>query len=126
MENTCRSKECWFYLLIKDLAGEKSEVLDFKNCPFYIEMMFTPTPIGGKVESAKLIKDCSNKRSLLMLLEDVYPRLAGVQKSNEEMRNASAEAKDAVRNIFEIFEDRMRNKEVKAYIPPIEIGEGKG
>lgn len=125
MENTCKEKECWFYLLIKDLAGEKSEVLDFKNCPFYIEMMFTPTPIGGKVESAKLIKDCSNKRSLLMLLEDVYPRLAGVQKSNEEMRNASAEAKEAVRNIFEIFEDRMRNKEVKAYIPPIEIEEGK-
>jgi hypothetical protein len=125
VENTCKEKECWFYLLIKDLAGEKSEVLDFKNCPFYIEMMFTPTPIGGKVESAKLIKDCSNKRSLLMLLEDVYPRLAGVQKSNEEMRNASAEAKEAVRNIFEIFEDRMRNKEVKAYIPPIEIEEGK-
>lgn len=125
MENTCKEKECWFYLLIKDLAGEKSEVLDFKNCPFYIEMMFTPTPIGGKVESAKLIKDCSNKRSLLMLLEDVYPRLAGVQKSNEEMRNASAEAKEAVRNIFEIFEDRVRNKELKTYIPPIEIEEGK-
>lgn len=123
MENTCKEKECWFYLLIKDLAGEKSEVLDFKNCPFYIEMMFTPTPIGGKVESAKLIKDCSNKRSLLMLLEDVYPRLAGVQKSNEEMRNASAEAKEAVRTIFEIFEDRMRNKELKIYTPIVIEGQ---
>ncbi len=120
MENTCKEKECWFYLLIKDLAGEKSEVLDFKNCPFYIEMMFTPTPIGGKVESAKLVKDCSNKRSLLMLLEDVYPRLAGVQKSNEEMRNASAEAREAVRDIFETF-NQIRKPELKTYVPPIEI-----
>ena len=120
MESTCKGKECWFYLLIKDLSGEKSESLDFQNCPFYVEMMFTPTPIGGKVETAKIVKDCSNKRSLLMLLEDVYPRLAGVQKSNEEMRNASAEAREAVRDIFETF-NQIRKPELKTYVPPIEI-----
>ena len=121
MESTCKGKECWFYLLIKDLSGEKSESLDFQNCPFYVEMMFTPTPIGGKVETAKIVKDCSNKRSLLMLLEDVYPRLAGVQKSNEEMRNASAEAKDTIMDFMTMF-DRVRTKpELKTYVPPIEI-----
>ena len=121
MESTCKGKECWFYLLIRDLSGEKSESLDFQNCPFYVEMMFTPTPIGGKVETAKIVKDCSNKRSLLMLLEDVYPRLAGVQKSNEEMRNASAEAKDTIMDFMTMF-DRVRTKpELKTYVPPIEI-----
>ena len=124
MDDTCAGIKCWFYLLIKDLSGEKSETLDFKNCPFYIEMMYTPTPIGGKIETAKLVKDCSNKRSLLMLLEDVYPRLTGVQKSNEEMRNASAEAKDTIRDFMTLF-DRVRTKpELKTYVPPIEI-EGK-
>lgn len=126
MEDTCVGTRCWFYLLIKDLAGEKSEVLEFKNCPFYIEMIYTPTPIGGKVETAKTVKDCSNKRSLLMLLEDVYPRLVGVQKSNEEMRNKSDEAREAVKTIFEVFENKLREKPVlRAYTPPIEIEENK-
>ena len=121
MESTCKGKECWFYLLIKDLSGEKSESLDFQNCPFYVEMMFTPTPIGGKVETAKIVKDCSNKRSLLMLLEDVYPRLAGVQKSNEEMRNASAEARETVREVFKTFERIGTRPQLKTYVPPIEL-----
>jgi len=121
VEDTCKKEKCWFYLLIKDLAGEKSEVLDFQNCPFYVEMMFTPTPIGGKVETAKIVKDCSNKRSLLMLLEDVYPRLAGVQKSNEEMRNASAEARESVREVFQMFERIGTRPELKTYVPPIEL-----
>lgn len=88
MENTCTEEKCWFYVLIKELAGDKAGVLEFKNCPFYQELIFTPSPIGGRVESAKVVKDCSNKRSLLVLLEEVYPRLLGVQKSNEEMRNS--------------------------------------
>ena len=122
MEDTCKGKDCWFYLLIKDLSGDKSESLDFQNCPFYVEMMFTPNPVGGKIETAKLVKDCSNKRSLLMLLEDIHPRLSGVQKSNEEMRNASAKAENAIRMVFDTFENKLREKPVlKTYIPPIEI-----
>jgi len=122
VEDTCKGKDCWFYLLIKDLSGDKSESLDFQNCPFYVEMMFTPNPVGGKIETAKLVKDCSNKRSLLMLLEDIHPRLSGVQKSNEEMRNASAKAENAIRMVFDTFENKLREKPVlKTYIPPIEI-----
>jgi hypothetical protein len=124
VENTCKGKECWFYLLIKDLSGDKSESLDFQNCPFYVEMMFTPNPVGGKVETAKLIKDCVNKRSLLMLLEEVQPRLIGVQKSNEEMRNRSAEAVQTVDQFMSVLSRIRREPELKTYVPPVEI-EGK-
>jgi hypothetical protein len=109
--------------LIKELVGDKvsqdTSILDIKNCPFYQEMIFTPTPIGGKVESAKTIKDCANKRSLLILLEEVYPRLLGVQKSNEEMRNSYDNSSQAmmkfVDHIKDINEQRIiETKEVHA------------
>jgi hypothetical protein len=99
MEDTCRAEKCWFYLLIKDLSGDKPDV---KDCPFYQEMMFTQTPVGGKVESAKLFRDCVNKRSLLILLEEVWPRLLGLQKSNEESRNTSKDLNDTVMTVLNI------------------------
>ncbi len=120
MENTCKGKDCWFYLLIKDLSGDKSDP-DIQNCPFYVEMMFTPNPVGGKIETAKLIKDCVNKRSLLMLLEEVQPRLIGVQKSNEEMRNRSAEAVQTVDQFMNVLSRMRREPELKTYVPPVEI-----
>ena len=91
MEDTCKKENCWFYRLMKELLpeGEKIEVSD---CPFYVEMIFTPDSVDGKVQSAKLIKDCANKRSLLFTLEQMYPRMLGVQKSQEEMRNESTNA----------------------------------
>jgi hypothetical protein len=91
MEDTCKKESCWFYIMMKDLVGNKdsSSLLDFKNCPFYQEMIFTPQAIGEKIETAKVVKDCTNKRSLLILLEEIYPRVLGVQKSHEEMRNSS-------------------------------------
>lgn len=118
MENTCTEEKCWFYLLIKELAGDKTS-LEFKNCPFYQELIFTPSPIGGRIESAKTVKDCSNKRSLLILLEEVYPRLLGVQKSNEEMRNSYDNSSQAmmkfVDHIKDINEQRIiETKEVHA------------
>lgn len=101
MEDTCKGKDCWLYLLAKEMIGNKGDALsEFKNCPFYVEMMWTPNPVGGKIESAKIIKDCSNKRSLLVLLEDIHPRLTGVQKSHEEMRNSTAKATEIFTNIL--------------------------
>jgi len=93
MENTCVETKCWFYRLIKEF-GNKDEVFDFKDCPFYSEMIFTPTPVGGVVSEAKLVKDCVNKRSLLVLLQEVFPRVLGMQASNEEMRNVTELAKE--------------------------------
>ena len=100
MEDTCVKENCWFYVLIAELSGAKTQSLDFKNCPFYQEMIFTPQSIGEKTQTAKVIHDCSNKRSLLVLLEDILPRMMGVQKSNEEMRNANLKAEDILVNLI--------------------------
>lgn len=113
MEDTCRGKDCWFYILIKDLIGDKSDSLDFKNCPFYQEMVWTPSPIGGKVETAKTIKDCANKRSLLILLEDIHPRIAGIQQSQEQMRNESINATEIFSNFIQIATMKKEMKRVK-------------
>lgn len=88
MEDTCRGCTCWFYLMMKDLRGGE---LDFKDCPFYVEMVWTPDPVGVKVQTAKVIKDCANKRSLQWMLENVQPRLVGLQQASEQARNKSAE-----------------------------------
>jgi hypothetical protein len=111
MENTCRGKDCWFYLLIKELSGNK-EPLEFKNCPFYQELIFTPNPIGEKVESAKVVKDCTNKRSLLILLEEVYPRLLGVQQSNEEMRNSTDHGANILKDFIGVLETVREQKSI--------------
>lgn len=114
MEDTCRGKDCWFYLLAKEMIGDKAETLsDIKNCPFYVEMLWTPNPIGGKIESAKIIKDCSNKRSLLTLLEDIHPRLTGVQQSQEQMRNESINATEIFSNFIQIATMKKEMKRVK-------------
>jgi hypothetical protein len=114
MEDTCRGKQCWFYILIKDLTSKQgNEQLDFKDCPFYSEMIFTPSPIGAKVETAKTIKDCSNKRSLLLLLQEVYPRLLGVQASNEEMRNSSDKASSVIGDFLKIASENIVNNRVQ-------------
>lgn len=97
MEDTCVGEKCWFYLIAKEFVGGTPEI---KNCPFYVEMIWTPVPIGSKVETAKIVKDCSNRRSLLALLEDIHPRLTGVQKSNEEMRNQTKGAVDVFNQLL--------------------------
>lgn len=104
MENTCMEEKCWFYVLIKELAPNKEGMLEFKNCPFYQEMVFTPAPVGATSGTAKLVKDCTCKRSLLFLLEQVYPRLLGVQKSNEEMRNSYESSIVAVKDFVNNFQ----------------------
>lgn len=74
--------------MMKDLRGGE---LDFKDCPFYVEMVWTPDAAGGKVHTAKVIKDCANKRSLQWMVENVQPRLVGLQVANEQARNKTNE-----------------------------------
>lgn len=115
MEDTCKGKECWFYKIANEWVGQ-GNTLDFKDCPFYQEMIFTPTPVGGKVETAKTVRDCVNKRSLLILLEEVFPRLLGVQQSNEAMRNSTEEAKNKLVEyvkILSVVNDSPRIREVE-------------
>lgn len=89
MEDTCSKEGCWFYLLMKELLGKEPK---FENCPFYMKTVFTPDPIDGKVQTAKVVEDCINRRLLLFNMTQVFPRMVGVQKSQEEMRNKSSEA----------------------------------
>ena len=99
MEDTCKQEKCWLYRLMKELLSE-GEKLEVSDCPFYLEMVFTPDPVDGKVQSAKLIKDCANKRDLLFTLEQIYPRMMGVQVSQEEMRNQSSQATTVFTNLL--------------------------
>lgn len=84
MEDTCRGESCWFYGMIKDLRGGTPDV---KDCPFFVELIWTPNPVGERVQTAKAVKDCASKRSLQWLLEHVEPRLTGVQAANEQARD---------------------------------------
>ena len=116
MEDTCVGEKCWLYMLVREFLGPAP---DIKNCPFYMEMIWTAVPVGGKVDSAKVVKDCSNRRSLLALLEDIHPRLTGVQKSNEEMRNQTKNAVDVFNQL--LYEASCRKKASNAEV--ISIGE---
>lgn len=101
MEDTCVGEKCWFYMLIKELIGDSKVSPDVHFCPFYVEMVWTPQAIGEKTQEAKIVKDCANKRSLLTLLNDIHPRLTGVQKSNEEMRNQTSITAGIFNRLFE-------------------------
>lgn len=68
MDNTC-SKECPLWKKYKD------------KCPNYIQTTWT-----NEKGEVKLIEDCAPKRTMLML-QEVYNRLVGVEKSQEQQRN---------------------------------------
>jgi hypothetical protein len=75
MENTCVYESCEFG---KSLFAKKEQ------CPFYVESWWTPAQLsGGK---PVLIKDCSQKR-LFLMVQELYNRMVGVEKSQEELRN---------------------------------------
>lgn len=74
MKDTCIFKEC---LVAKRLKLKKGE-----ECINFIEAWWTPE---GKKEPL-IIKDCSPKRTFLMI-QELYNRLIGVEKSQEQMRN---------------------------------------
>jgi hypothetical protein len=63
-------------------VAKKFKIKKVNECPNYIEGWWTPE---GK-DKPKIVHDCVNKRILLMI-QDLYGRLIGVQKSQEHMRN---------------------------------------
>lgn len=105
MESTCKGENCWLFLLIKELIGDKFKI-SFEDCPFYVEMLWTPSQIGEKAQEAKLVKDCSNKRSLLTLLNDIHPRLTGVQSAFEQQRNTNKKAGEMFQELINLASER--------------------
>ena len=120
MDDTCRGKSCWLYTLIRDLNGNGDP--EIKDCPFYQEMIWTPDAVGDKVESAKVIKDCVNKRSLLATMEFVYPRLLGLQQANEQQRNKAESLNQSVGMIIDVLRDAINRKHTEL-IEQCEINE---
>jgi len=114
MEDTCIGEKCWLNKLVKEFLGNEKEAPDIACCPFFMETIWTPTGPDGKNQPAKVLKDCVNKRGTLTLLTDVYPRLMGVQKSNEEMRNQTKAA-------VNVFEELMRAALVRKQVMDIKV-----
>lgn len=74
MDGTCNFKECFF-----------AELLDRREqCPNFIQTWWTPDK-----GVPKLVDDCAPKRTMIMLQEQ-YGRLSGIQKAQEQQRNAVA------------------------------------
>ena len=78
MEDTCLKDKCFWWNL-----GDGP-------CPNYVEGWWAPTE-----GPPKLICDCAPKR-ILLLLQEVYNRVLGVQQSNEQQRNVTAQALGAI------------------------------
>jgi len=76
MEDTC-SEGCPNYK--KYFSKRKGNI-----CPLYIETVWT----SEKDHETKVMKDCSPKRSCLMMM-DLTNRLIGAQKASEQSRNSS-------------------------------------
>lgn len=74
MKDTCDIKNC---IVAKKLKIKKPE-----ECFNFVESWWTPE---GKKEPT-IVKDCSPKRTFIMI-QELYNRLIGVQKSQEQMRN---------------------------------------
>lgn len=75
MENTCRGEECPLWKKYKE------------KCPNFIESWWTPKRPGDDGQPY-LIKDCAPRRTFLMI-QELHNRLIGVEKSNEQQRNAN-------------------------------------
>jgi len=86
MENTCNPDECKWH----DLLGGKPE-----QCPNYIETWWTADD-----KEPILVKDCSPRRTLLMI-QELYNRTIALQQSNEQQRNTFAKAV----TVFKLLKD---------------------
>ena len=69
MESTC-IETCKFWKKYKD------------KCPFYLETLWS----NDESSTPKVVRDCSPKRSLLVVM-DLSNRLLGVQQAAEQERN---------------------------------------
>lgn len=78
MEDTCRGEECPIY--------KKLKLKDVGQCPNFIESWFTPIDIKGVEGAPVLVKDCVNKR-LLIMIQELTNNLNGLHKSQDKLKN---------------------------------------
>jgi len=88
MEGTCTYPKCPHAKLteqLAELAGVKTEFP--KECSNYIEAWWT----DENNKQQKIMQDCAPRRTLWMV-QDLFNRQIGLQKAQEEQRNASDQA----------------------------------
>lgn len=74
-KDTCEKEKCPFWKLIAN---------EGKPCPMYVSVTFTPSlPNGGQPYT---VQDCAPVRTIMMV-QDLYNRMIGIQKSQESLRN---------------------------------------
>jgi len=87
MQDTCNFEQCKF---------GKSFFNDRTECFNFIESWWTPHDGGPP----KLVGDCAPRRTVLMIQEH-YNRLEGIQKAVEEERNADQPLKQMARLLLQ-------------------------
>ena len=98
MKNTCEPKTCKLY----ELLGGTPE-----QCPNFIESWWKPLE-GDPV----LIQDCSPKR-ILLVHQELFNRVIGLQKAQEEQRNESVKV---LQSIFRLTQSLSHIVDVKKQI----------
>lgn len=94
MQNTCPKEQCPLYKKYKD------------KCPNFIETGWKAHDSAQPV----MIADCAPKRTMLMV-QDLYNRFIGIQKSNEEQRNQGTETMGMMAAVINQFMGLMPPKE---------------
>ena len=88
MENTCKQNDCKLW---KKFKG---------SCPNYYINSFRNEETGKH----SAIKDCAPIRTMLMI-QELYNRFIGVQKSNEQQRNSTMKLFSTISDTIQIMAD---------------------
>ena len=94
MKDTCNWGECYYSTLF-----DKRE-----QCPYYHILHWQK----GKGE-VTMTHDCTTRRTMLMV-QDLYNRLIGVQQSAEEERNQTHELVEVMGRVIEAVQDNPEAK----------------
>jgi hypothetical protein len=89
-KDTCKKEKCHLWGLFE---GE--------GCPNFYRNTFYPE---GKVDGSYTVDDCAPVRTMLMI-QELHNRLIGVQRSNEQQRNVSGQAVEALKVIVKKLEE---------------------
>jgi len=103
MENTCNHKECKFYKFMK--FKEPAECFNYKES-WWTQEKGEPN----------LVKDCAPTRTIIMV-QDLYNRLIGVQKASEQERNAMIKFAQAVNEAKDIVKIEINDNDLQQRIP---------
>jgi hypothetical protein len=89
MNDTCNYEKCGF--------AKKCKFRTADECPNYVVSVFTNSKSG----ESRQVSDCAPKRNLI-LTQNIYNRLEGIQQASEQTRNAVAPVAELIGNAAKI------------------------